>query len=85
MSDYYHYVISYLTAIELYLIYQYNPDKALNDLFSIINIKKDNNKEYLDYVISLGLEPGRNFEVYLQLLLDRAKEVNDEKSLRYKN
>lgn len=85
IRDYMHYIISYLTAIELYLIYQYNPDKALNDLFSIINIKKDNNKEYLDYVISLGLEPGRNFEVYLQLLLDRAKEVNDEKSLRYKN
>ena len=85
IRDYMHYIISYLTAIELYLIYQDNPDKALDLLFSIITVKKNSNKEYLDYVISLGLEPGKNFDTYLKLLFERAKDVKDEKSLRYKN
>ena len=85
IRDYMHYIISYLTAIELYLIYQSNPDKALDLLFNIITVKKDSNKEYLDYVISLELEPGKNFDTYLQILFERAKDVKDEKSLRYKN
>lgn len=85
IRDYMHYIVSYLTAIELYLIYQDNPELALDLLFKIITCTKDNNKEYLDYIKSLGLEPGRNLEKYIQLLLDKAKDVKDEKSLRYKN
>ena len=85
VRDYMHYIVSYLTAIELYMLYQDNQEKALDLLFSIINIKKENSKEYLDYVISLGLEPGKNFDRYISLLFERAKEVKDEKSLRYKN
>lgn len=85
VRDCMHYIVSYLTAIELYLIYQDNPDKALELLFSIIKIQKDTSKDYLDYILSLGIEPGKNFDAYLEILFNRAKEVNDEKSLRYKN
>ncbi len=85
IRDYMHYIVSYLTAIELYLIYQNDPDKALDLLFNIITTNKHSNKEYLDYIKSLGLEPGTNIEKYIQLLLEKAKEVKDEKSLRYKN
>lgn len=85
IRDYMHYIVSYLTAIELYLIYQSNSDKALDLLFNIITIKKDSNKEYLDYVISLGIEPGKNFDKYVSMLFEKAKEVKDEKSLRYIN
>ena len=85
VRDYMHYIISYLTAIELYLMYQDSPQKALDLLFSIISIRKDNSKEYLDYVITLGLEPGKNFDKYVSLLFEKAKEVKDGKSLRYNN
>ena len=85
VRDYMHYIISYLTAVELYLIYQDQPDKALDLLFKIIAVKKTSAKEYLEYIKSLGLEPGSNFDKYLEILFIKAKEVNDEKSLRYKN
>ena len=80
-----HYVISYLTAIELYLIYQGCPEVAIDLLYKIITAEKNSSKEYLDYIIELGLEPGKNFDTYLSLLFERAKDVGDEKSLRYKN
>lgn len=85
VRDYMHYIVSYLTAVELYLIYQDNPDYALSLLFKIINIKQDSSKEYLDYIRTLGLEPGKHFDDYIALLFERVKEVKDEKSLRYKN
>ena len=85
VRDYMHYIVSYLTAVELYLIYQDNPDYSLSLLFKIINIKQDSSKEYLDYIRTLGLEPGKHFDDYIALLFERVKEVKDEKSLRYKN
>jgi hypothetical protein len=85
IREYMHYIISYLTAIELYLIYQESPDVALELLFKIIKTTKDGNKEYLEYIKSLGLEPGKNFDNYITLLFNKAKEVKDEKSLQYKN
>ncbi len=80
-----HYIISYLTAIELYLMYQSDPTRALDILFQIINEKNEDNKIYLENVRKLGIEPGKNFECYINILLEKAKGVNDEKSLRYKN
>lgn len=85
IRDYMHYIISYLTAVELYLIYQDEPDKALELLFNIIIVKKSDSKSYLDYVRSLGIEPGKNFDSYIEILFKKAKELKDDKSLRYKN
>ena len=85
VRDYMHYIISYLTAIELYLIYQDKPDKALELLFNIITVRMNDSKSYLDYVISIGIEPGKNFDSYIRILFEKAKELKDDKSLRYKN
>ena len=85
IRDYMHYIISYLTAIELYLIYQDKPDKALELLFNIITVRMNDSKSYLDYVRSLGIEPGKNFDSYIRILFEKAKELKDGKSLRYKN
>lgn len=85
ISDYIHYVISYLTAIELYLIYQSAPEVALELLRKIIMRVETSNINYLNYIHSLGIVPGENFEKYLGILMSKAKELKDEKSLRYKN
>ncbi len=85
MRDYFHYIISYLTAIELYIIYQSNQAIALDLLFKIIRYETTFSIGYLEYIKSLGLEPGKSFEVYLEMLFNKAKDLKDEKSLRYKN
>jgi hypothetical protein len=85
MRDYFHYIVSYLTAIELYLIYQNDKTLALDLLYKIINKTEDYSIGYLNYVKSLGLEPGKNFGKYIDILHSKAKDLNDEKSLRYKN
>ena len=48
-------------------------------------MKKSDSKSYLDYVRSLGIEPGKNFDSYIEILFKKAKELKDDKSLRYKN
>lgn len=80
-----HYIISYLTAIELYLVYQDSHDKALDLLLQIIKKEEKSNKEYLEFIKSLELEPGSHFDNYIEILMNKAKELKDEKSLRYKN
>lgn len=85
MRDNMHYIVSYLTAIELYLIYQEFPNIALDLLYKIIIQKNMSTEEYLKFVNSLGIKPGYNFEKYLSILFDRSKELKNEKSLRYKN
>ncbi len=85
IRDIMHYIISYLTAIELYLIYQSFPDKALDLLFKIIMQEERSNQEYLGFIKKLGLEPGKHFDSYIEILMDKAKELKDGKSLRYKN
>lgn len=85
IRDIMHYIISYLTAIELYLVYQDSHDKALDLLLQIIKKEERSNKEYLEFIKSLELEPGSHFDNYIEILMNKAKELKDEKSLRYKN
>lgn len=85
MREVMHYIVSYLTAIELYLIYQERPEVALDLLFEIINHQEKSNQKYLEYIKSLGVEPGKNFDKYLETLMTKAKDLKNEKSLRYKN
>lgn len=85
IRDYLHYIISYLTAIELYMIYQSDKSLALDLLHKIIITKQEFPIGYLNFVKSLGLEPGKSFNDYLEILFNKAKDLNDEKSLRYKN
>lgn len=85
MRDYFHYIISYLTAIELYMIYQSDKTFALDLLYKIITNEQQYSIDYLNYIKSLGLEPGKNFEKYIEILFNKAKDLKDEKSLRHKN
>lgn len=85
IRDYLHYIISYLTAIELYMIYQSDKSLALDLLHKIIITKQEFPIGYLNFVKSLGLDPGKSFNDYLEILFNKAKDLNDEKSLRYKN
>lgn len=85
MRDNLHYIISYLTAIELYLIYISDKRLALDLLLKITLSSQPFSIDYLNYVKSLGLEPGRNLDKYIQILFGKAKDLSDEKSLRYKN
>lgn len=85
IRDYLHYIISYLTAIELYMIYQSDKSLALDLLHKIIITKQEFPIGYLNFVKSLGLEPGKSFNDYLDILFNKAKDLKDEKSLRYKN
>lgn len=85
IRDCLHYIISYLTAIELYLIYKSDQSTALDLLFKIITRVDNSSKDYLEYIKSLGLEPGKNIDTYVELLFNKAKDFRDDKSLRYKN
>ena len=69
----------------MYIIYQYDKQLALDLLYKIINSKSEHSTGYLEYVKGLGLEPGKNFEKYLNILFDKARDLKDGKSLRYKN
>ena len=51
----------------------------------IIIQKESSSVEYLEFVRSLGIEPGKNFGRYIEILMNKAKELDDAKSLRYKN
>ena len=69
IRDYLHYIISYLTAIELYMIYQSDKSLALDLLHKIIITKQEFPIGYLNFVKSLGLEPGNSFNDYLEILI----------------
>lgn len=84
IKDIIHYIISYLTAVELYLVYQSTPELAINLLLKIVKHTEDDSTKYLEYIKGLGLEPGKNFDKYIQILLEKAQVLKDEKSLRYR-
>lgn len=75
VREYFHYIISYLTAIELYLIYQTDQDFALDLLYKIIMLKDKNNQEYLNEIRKLGIEPGKNMETYFKMLIDTDRKL----------
>lgn len=79
ISELFHYIISYLTAIELYQLYKTDPDAAIIHYIQIRDVKGLSNVEYLEYVRSLGINPGENLEAYISSLL----KIDKEKKLIY--
>lgn len=73
--EYFNYIISYLTAIELYLIYQTDQEHALDLLYKIIMFKDLDNNQYLEEVRKLGIAPGRNIEQYFKKLVDTDRKL----------
>ncbi len=64
------YVVSYLTAVELYLLYKEDKESALNILKEMVLAKESIPSDYLSLVKKLGIEPGANIDTYRKLLHD---------------
>ena len=85
IKEMYHYGISYLTAIELYMIYLSDPQIALDLLLKIIKVKDLTSDGYLNYIKSLGIIPGSHIKEYVDLLINRGKELGYGKRLYYQH
>ena len=83
-KDCFHYLISYLNAIELYLIYKQDKRSALDIALRIVKASKMNSTQYLNYVKSLGVVPGKNIHLYLEHLQKKDMELGNGKRLQYK-
>jgi len=70
-----HYIISYLTAVELYLIYKDDNELALDLLYKIITLKCPDNKSYLEAIKKLGIIPGQNIHLYYKELEMAKKKI----------
>mgnify|MGYP003311444931 CR=1 FL=1 len=82
MSDIYYYVTSYLIAIELYMLYQEDSDKALKALYEIITMRSDSNQETLDMLKSkYGIVVGGRVHEYYLSLIEKVKEVEHGKKI----
>lgn len=75
------YVISYLTAVELFLIYLTNPIKALDLLHQIILLSNLSSDEYLLKIQEMGLEPGKNINSFYELINDEKEVLKLEKKI----
>lgn len=75
IRQYFHYIISFLTAIELYLLYQVNKNYALDLLYKIIMFKDKEPNDYLNSIKELGINPGENTEKYYQSLYDEDRKL----------
>lgn len=85
IKEIYHYGISYLTAIELYLIYLADPKIAIDLLLRIIKAKNLSSEDYLKFVKSLGIIPGEHIKEYVDLLISRGSELGYGKRLYYQS
>lgn len=86
MANYFHFVISYLTAIELYIIYQDYPEEALDALYDIISTKDVDSIEYIKLLKDkYGIELGQNTHVYFEMLKNRIGVLTDGKQIQYKS
>ena len=83
LADNIPYVISYLTAIELYLMYQDAPDEAINMYYDIIMCSDMDVDEYMVYVQSMGIIPGAHFNKYIDLLFKRNGELSDKRLIKH--
>ena len=65
------YIISYMFAIELYLLYLNDKDKSLYILKKIIQVKGLSKEEYYKYIKSLGLFPSTSIHEYEEIIKSR--------------
>ena len=74
------YVISYLTAVELFMIYQRDRKIAVDILKDIIKLKNMSIQEYLKTIINMGITPSQNIHNYVKYLY--TKEGGEVESKR---
>lgn len=80
-SEMFKYVSSYLVAVELYLIYLNDKDNALNLLRKMTTVEVSDPRKYLEYLISIGIHPGRNIEEYASMLAQEKKNYSTANKL----
>lgn len=86
MAQYYHYVISYLTAIELYMLYRDMPEASLDALHEIVAIKDINSSDYITLLYDhYGITLGQNTHAYFEMLKNRIEVLNNGKQIQYTN
>lgn len=83
LLEIFHYVFSYLTAIEFYLRYQVNKEDTLEKLAYFTSLADLSFDNYLKELKKMGIVPGQNVHVYVEQLKNKIKEIEDEKKLRY--
>jgi hypothetical protein len=76
--------MSYLVAIELFLLYRIDEQKALDALYEFINLRGKSSIEHLDLLKNkYGIVPGTNTHVYYQELKSRVEVMKNEKKVQY--
>ena len=57
-------MVGYMFAIELYSLYQIDPEKALYLLKKIILLREENDYDYYQAIINMGIIPNENINKY---------------------
>lgn len=84
MYKMFNYAMSYLVAIELFLLYRVNSNMALDALYDFINLRGKSSLEHLDMLKNkYGIVPGANTHVYFQELKERVEGMKNDKKVQY--
>jgi hypothetical protein len=84
MYKMFNYTMSYLVAIELFLLYRVDPKMALDALYEFINLRGKSSLEHLDMLKNkFGIVPGANTHVYFQELKARVEGMKNDKKVQY--
>ena len=78
----YNYVISYLVAIELLLMYKKQPQKALDALYELVSLSELSSLEYLALLKDkYEIVPGENTQIYYDSLVSRKRGLQYAKKI----
>ena len=84
ISEIYHYVTSYLMAIELYMLYKKDPNKALSALHDLITFDSNSNQETMDMLKDkYGIVVSEHVHDYYLSLIKRVEEVQNGKGIQH--
>ena len=84
MYKMFNYAMSYLVAIELFLLYRVDPKMALDALYEFVNLRGKSSIEHIDMLRNkYGIIPGANTHVYFQELKDRVEGMKNDKKVQY--
>lgn len=78
------YSMSYLVAIELFLLYRVDEQKALDALYDLICLSGKSSIDHLNLLKNkYGIVPGANTHIYYQELKDRVEGMKNDKKVQY--
>lgn len=78
------YSMSYLVAIELFLLYRVDPKKALDALYDFICLSGKSSIDHLNLLKDkYNIVPGKNTHIYFQEIKDRVEGMKNDKKVQY--